>query len=150
MRGALVLLVVALLAGCATPASVAPGPHASDPLCAEVLRTTPQTLGGQERRSTTSQSTRAWGDPPITLRCGVEVLGPTTEHCLTIAPEDGPGVDWVMREPDGDDSLTLVTYGRSPAIEVRVPPQWAGEEHTGILLALAPAVTHVPQTRQCL
>ncbi|MGC0274407.1 DUF3515 family protein [Pseudactinotalea sp. Z1739] len=141
-----------VLAGCTPAATVAPGPHASDPMCAEVLRATPQELGGLERRSTTSQSTRAWGDPPITLRCGVEVLGPTTEHCVTITSPDGPAVDWVMREPeDGQaDVLTLTTFGRSPAVEVQVPQQWEGQGHDAILSDLAPAITLVPQTRECL
>lgn len=144
--------VVVMLAACSTAAQVEPGPHASDPLCAEVLRATPEELGGQQQRSTTSQSTRAWGDPPITLRCGVPVLGPTTEHCVTVDSDVGAPVDWVMREPeDGQiDVLRLTTFGRSPAVEVAVPQQWSGEDHSTILASLAPAVTLIPQTRECL
>lgn len=143
---------LAVLAGCAPAAQVEPGPHASDPLCGEVLRATPAELGGQDQRSTTSQSTRAWGDPPIMLRCGVPVLGPTTEHCVTVDSQAGPPVDWVMREPeDGEvDVLTLTTFGRSPAVEVIVPQEWGGQDHSTILANLAPAVTLIPQTRECL
>lgn len=141
-----------VLAGCSTAATVEPGPHASDPLCAEVLRSAPQELGGLEQRSTTSQSTRAWGDPAIIMRCGVEVLGPTEERCITVSSPEGPSVDWVMREPqDGDlDVLTLTTYGRTPAVEVTVPAGWDGGDPDAVLSGLAPAVGVIPQVRECL
>jgi len=154
LRGVLVAGVAALavVAGCAPAAQVEPGPHASDPMCAEVLRTSPQELGGLEQRSTTSQSTRAWGDPPITLRCGVPPLGPTTEHCVTVDSQAGPPVDWVMRDPQQGDLevLTLTTFGRAPAVEVTVPAGWDGGDPDAILSGLAPAVATIPQTRECL
>ena len=153
MRGLLgCAAVLALLAGCASAERVEPGPHASDPMCAEVLRSSPDVLAGSERRSTTSQATLAWGDPAIVLRCGVEVLGPTTEHCITVADAEGTTVDWVMREPEetGDEALTLTTYGRAPAVEVRVPPGWGEEDHDAILSSLGAAVAQIPQTRECI
>lgn len=118
-------------------------------MCAEVLRSSPEELQGTERRGTTSQSTRAWGDPAIELRCGVVVPGPTTVPCLTIADDAGVAVDWLIPELDDGETLTVTTYGRSPAVEVVLPP-WAQADHGAILLALAPAVTQIPQTRECL
>ncbi len=145
------VLAVGVLAACANPATVEPAPHASDPVCAQVLQSAPSTLDGQERRSTTAQSALAWGDPAIVLRCGAAPIGPTTEPCVTVGEEDGQSVDWVMREPDGEsEDLTLITYGREPAIELLVPSQWASADQTSILLALVPAVSQIPQTRECL
>lgn len=144
---------VAVLAGCTSAAQVEPGPHASDPMCAEVLRSAPEVLAGLPERSTTSQSTQAWGDPPIVMRCGVEVLGPTTEHCITVSDAEGTTVDWVLREPETsgkEDVLTLTTYGRVPAVEVRVPLGWGEEDHDAILSSLGAAVAQIPQTRECI
>src|SRR5699024_4832736 len=88
----LITLVAALLvtvSACGSPAARPPGPTASAPVCAEVLRALPEELSGAQSRSTNSQSTAAWGDPPITLRCGVQPTGPTTDRCITVKGADG-------------------------------------------------------------
>lgn len=156
-RGALTGLVAVaalVLAACATPVTVDPAPQASDPVCAEVLRVLPNTLADQERRTTTSQASRAWGDPPITLRCGVEVPGPTTDRCLAVTGPDGDSVDWVMTELGADEAIeagwTFTTYGRSPAVEIVLPVEFAGEDPTEVLTSLGAAVQQIPQTRECL
>src|SRR5690606_34111283 len=76
-RVGVALVAVAVLGGCASPVTVPPGPHAADPVCAEVLQLVPGELAGGEERSISSQATAAWGEPPVTLRCGVEVPGPS-------------------------------------------------------------------------
>lgn len=139
------LLAAALpLAACAAPVDVEVAPSAADPACAQVSVTLRQSgfdeLAGRERRPTTSQSTAAWGDPPVVLRCGVEVAGPTTDTCL-----DVDGVDWVVA-PDG---RRFTTYGRSPAVEVTFPAA-AVEGPESVLVALSGVVGRIPQTRECL
>lgn len=154
------LLPLALLAGCAPAVGLPPGEHAADPVCAEVLQATPDTLLGLERRSTSAQATTAWGDPPVTLRCGVTPPGPTTERCLTVEQPDGTSVDWIALEGDdellpeharqGQGSWTFVTYGRTPAIEVVVPVEHATDQPTAVLVDLAGAAGLTAAERSCV
>lgn len=153
------------LTSCATPAVTAPAPSASDPVCARVLQLAPAELAGQPERATTSQASRAWGDPAITLRCGVEPLGPTTDRCIRVTAPDGTSVDWVVKENDdvvdgdtdqaqadaiGRGRFGYTTYGRVPAIEVIVPVEYAGTEATALLVDLAQAVSATTVERTCL
>lgn len=170
------VLATVLLAGCAPSVGVAVAPHATDPDCARVVLALPESLGdGLDELRTTSQATSAWGDPtdPVTLRCGVEVPGPTTEQCVTMETASGTSIDWLVRadaEPaDGSDGgtagadpgadpatdpgssdWTFVTYGRDPAVEVHVPAEVVAERSTSFLDALSPAVAQVEATRSCL
>lgn len=146
MVAALLLLVT--VAGCARPVGVDPAPSASDPVCAELLQSLPEVVGGADRRSTTSQASRAWGDPAIVLRCGVDPLPPTTQGCVAVAVDGGAEVDWVVAEDE--ERSTFTTYGRLPAVEVSVPAQYAGDQT--ILVDLSAAVGELPRDgdRECL
>ncbi|WP_405217112.1 DUF3515 domain-containing protein [Agrococcus sp. Ld7] len=113
---ALVLLAVA---GCARTVSLPPADQASDPGCAEVIVTLPETIGREgglevlERRTTTAQGTAAWGDPSaVTLRCGMPVPAPSTLQCVSVG-----GVDWLQVGQE-ESVFTFVSYGREPATEV--------------------------------
>ncbi|ACQ79852.1 conserved hypothetical protein [Beutenbergia cavernae DSM 12333] len=150
------LLASTVLGACASPVGLDPAPDASAPICAEVLRALPGSLAGAERRETTSQASRAWGDPPITLRCGVEPPGPTTDRCITVEAADGTSIDWVVAENDdvgpdaGSGQFAFTTYGRVPAVEVVVPVEYAGDDATSLLLDVGTAVGVIPQDRECL
>lgn len=135
-------------ASCAAPAPVDPAPSASEPVCAVLLLALPDVVGGEERRPTTSQASRAWGDPAIVLRCGVTPLGPTVEGCVTIAAGDGTEVDWVVTEEQ--DHTAFVTYGQLPAVEVTIPRDYAGDQT--IMTELSTAVAELPRDgdRECL
>ncbi len=144
--------LVLTAAGCGSAATVEPGPTASAPVCAEVLRALPDELSGAERRSTNSQATAAWGDPPITLRCGVTPPGPTTDRCIAVTGGDGASVDWVVA-PLGttpEDTWQFTTYGRVPAIEVTVPAAYAGSDATTTLVDLGAAVALTDAQRACV
>lgn len=147
-------LAGALLVGCASPVGVPAAPYAHDPVCAEVVLALPRELVGMPRLTTSSQATAAWGDRahPVVLRCGVEPPPPTTDPCVT-ADDGVVAVDWIAVEgepgPKGAD-WTFTTYGRVPAVEVRVPAAVAAERSTSFLLDLGPAVARVEQTRSCL
>lgn len=144
--------VVLALAGCGSTAGVEPAPTASAPQCAEVLRVLPEELSGAERRSTNSQATAAWGDPAITLRCGVTPPGPTTDRCISVTGADGATVDWVMT-PLGEtteNTWQFTTYGHVPAIEVTVPVEYAGDDATTTLVNLGGAVALTDQQRACV
>ena len=151
---------VAVLGGCASPVTVPPGPNASDPVCAEVLQMLPGELAGGTQRSISSQATAAWGeDPAVTLRCGVEVPGPSTERCITVESGD-TSVDWLALEGDDETvpeharleggAWTFVTYGRVPAVEVVVPTERGGDQPTAVLVDLAPAVELTTAERHCV
>jgi hypothetical protein len=169
LLAALALGAAPLLAGCAQAVGVAVAPDATNPDCARVVLALPDTLAeGLDQQRTTSQATSAWGVPsdPVTLRCGVEVPGPTTEQCVTVETAGGSSIDWLVRadaEPaDGADAAdglaadpgssdwTFVTYGRDPAVEVHVPASVVAERSTSFLDALSVAVSKVEATRSCL
>lgn len=144
---------MALLAACSPPVELDPAPSASDPVCAEVLMALPDEISGATSRDTTSQASRAWGDPPITIRCGVEPPGPTTDRCLPITSGDVT-IDWIMTEI-GDESVAenswqFTTFGREPALQVVVPVDYAGEDVSGVLGVLGGAIGQIPATRECL
>lgn len=146
------------LGGCAQAVPVTVAPYATDPVCADVVLTTPDTLGDDlDRVDTTSQATTAWGDPraAVVLRCGVEPLPPTTERCVTVEAPDGTSVDWVVVADDPQDEQgsdwTFTTYGRVPAVEVRVPAEVAtSHSSTSFVDVLGPAVAHAPAERSCV
>lgn len=148
-------LAVSVLAACSTPVPVPVAPYAHDPLCAEVVLALPYDLGDLGRLTTSSQATVAWGDPldPVVLRCGVEPPGPTTDPCV-VADDGTTSIDWVAvagpADADGSAAWTFTTYGRSPAVEVRVPASVTATRSTSFLLELGEAVSRVEQTRACL
>lgn len=148
-------LAATLMTGCSQPVSVPVAPYADDPLCAEVVLALPQDLGDLGRLETGSQATVAWGDrlDPVVLRCGVEPPAPTTDPCV-VADDGRTSVDWVAvsgaADDDGNAPWTFTTYGRSPAVEVRVPVSVTASRSTSFLLDLGEAISRVPQTRTCL
>ncbi|WP_456846859.1 DUF3515 family protein [Cellulomonas sp. P5_C6] len=146
------VLGLTLLAGCASTVPAQVAPHATDPVCASVVLAMPDSLGeGLPQRDTTAQATTAWGDPatPIVLRCGVEPLGPTTDHCQTVETPGGPSIDWVVVEGD-DGDWTFTTYGREPAVELHIPAAVATARSTSFVDQLGPAVAMTEQVRTCL
>jgi len=136
---------------CASRIGVPVAEDAANPLCADVVLALPDSLGEDlPQVGTTSQATAAWGEPgaAVTLRCGVEVPGPTTTACQSV--ESGSGtVDWLVVE-DGAGTWTFTTYGRDPAVQVVVPPAVTEARSTSFVADLAPAVLEVPQTRACV
>ncbi|MBN9326927.1 MAG: hypothetical protein BGO38_12950 [Cellulomonas sp. 73-145] len=148
------------LAGCASTVPVAVATHATDPVCADVVLSTPDVLGpGLHRLATSAQATTAWGtkQAPVVLRCGVEPPGPTTERCETIQTPNGPSIDWLVIPADAAASSTgaptdwtFVTYGRVPAVEVHVPAEVAAQRSTSFLDALGPAIARTAKERSCV
>lgn len=142
-------LVALTACGATVPVTVAP--YATDPVCASVVLALPASLGDDlPRVDTDAQSTAAWGDPraAVVLRCGVEPPGPTTDRCQSVETPNGPVVDWLVVEDDGDWRFT--TYGRVPAVEVLVPSEVAESRSTSFVDLLGPAVSRAEQQRSCL
>ena len=151
-----VVSVLLTLSACAPAVSTAQAPHGAEPVCASVVLALPDRLGAMARLSTTSQASAAWGTvaAPVVLRCGVTVPGPTVEHCVTVETAGGPSIDWlaVAGHPDaqGSTGWTFTTYGRDPAVEVRVPGAVASRRSTSFLDQLGPAIARVKPIRACL
>ena len=121
---AAVVATLALLAGCASAVAADVAPHATDPVCASVVLAMPDSLGdGLPQRDTTAQATTAWGDPeaPIVLRCGVEPLGPDDGALPDRRDARAARASTGSSVENDDDSWTLTTYGRAPAVELHVP-----------------------------
>lgn len=147
--GATALIGAALvLTGCAGTVTVPVGPNATDPLCANIVLAVPDKLSDFDRINTDSQATAAWGDSPqqaITLRCGVDVQGPTEDECTTVTDLTGREVDWITVQDPETEAWTMTTYGRSPAVEVTIPPGMS----TSPAIELTNAVSLAPASRFC-
>jgi hypothetical protein len=84
----------------------------------------PSTLRGEPSRTTEPDSplTAAWGDPAITVRCGVPDPAALTPTSQLISID---GVDW-LPEPL-DDGYRFTSYGRVTNVEVTVPDAYTPE-----------------------
>lgn len=144
------LAVAVLLSACSAVVTVPVAPEAHHPDCARIVLALPDRLDGMPRHTTSSQATRAWGEPleAVTLRCGVPVPPPTEETCTTADDLAGHAVDWISVEDER--GWTFTTYGRHPAVEVFVPAAVAAERSTSFLLDLGPAIDQVEATRHCI
>ncbi|WP_432562901.1 DUF3515 family protein [Kineococcus sp. SYSU DK003] len=151
---AVVVAVVAAVAGWAYLANsrgVEAAPSADDPACAPLLQALPATLGTLDRTPQGAAGVAVWGEDQVVLRCGAQVLGPTTKVCIPVGPDAGPSIDWVQ-DAESDRAVRFLTYGRTPAVEVtvRFGNGITSDQATSQLVDLAAAVGAIPQTRTCL
>ncbi|MGC3020190.1 MULTISPECIES: DUF3515 domain-containing protein [unclassified Brevibacterium] len=140
------VLVGVALSGCAHKVIVEPAKDAANPKCADIMLTLPDEISGQKARTTSSQGTKAWGDPNIAvLRCGVTPPGPTTDQCVSVS-----GVDWISKPSDDDDDATwmFTSYGRKPAVEVLVNRK--AESGNDVLAAVSPALAKLEPEAECV
>jgi hypothetical protein len=126
----------ALAAGCGTPVALdAPPPT---PACASLADSLPDRVAGQERRSTQPESTAtaAWGDPPISLRCGT-----TTPTAYAPGAEllSVNGTDWLPEQLTAGVRFSLI--GAPVVVEITVPDAYAPE--AGVVAELSPAIARL-------
>lgn len=132
------------LAGCERTVVVEPAQDAQNPKCADIMLRLPDEIAGQKSRTTSSQGTKAWGDPNIAvIRCGVTPPGPTTDQCVSVS-----SVDWISKASDEDDTWVFTSYGRTPAVEVLVNRK--AESGSNVLAAISPALTAVKPEAKCV
>ena len=146
-RPALTLVAaLALLTGCTGTVTVPePTPDDADrSTCTALVAALPDEVEGGLRRTTEpGVLTAAWGDPPITLRCGVSAppgLTPSSE-CLEIN-----GVGWFSEDAEG--GVLFTTIGRAAFVEVAVPADYSPPVNPLVDLAAAVA-THDPVEQPC-
>lgn len=137
---------VLVLAACTAPVTL-PDPEVDQVTrerCTALVQATPDTVLSSPRRETTGELSSAWGDPPITLECGLDKpQGLTaTSQCLEVE-----GVGWWPRE--GLTGQVFTTIDRATYVQVGVPNSYG---NTGDVLAqLSPLVAeHIPQTTPCV
>ena len=110
--------------------------------CEALTKAAPHSVDKQTRRSTTPDSplTAAWGNPAITLRCGVPeptILVPGSRNYDPTAEEAYiDGVAWLIEKTG--DGYRFTAAQRAVYIEVDVPSAYNPE--TGPLIDLSAAV----------
>jgi Protein of unknown function (DUF3515) len=122
-----------LLAGCSPTVAVPdPTPTGVDvDTCTTLLADLPARVLEQDRRQVKpGRFSAAWGDPVITLRCGVDVPAGLTaaSQCL-----EANGVGWFDQDAQGGKVYT--TIGRQTLVELAVPTAYAPE--SGALIDVA-------------
>jgi hypothetical protein len=122
---------MAACSGAVPVAPTEPSPAASAP-CSALVDALPHTLHGQSARPTDPDSawTAAWGDPPITLRCGVARPPQLTPTSDTVEVD---GVAWLPIQLT--HGYRFVTTGRLAYVEVDVPDAYAPEVNVLVDLA---------------
>jgi hypothetical protein len=110
--------------------------------CNDFLRDLPRRLAGHEGRKVDPAAAlgRAWGDPAIVVRCGVDVPADfdETAHC-----EVANGVGWfvpVEQIDDQDADLVFTAAGYRPVVSAEVPDDYRPEGSAAAIAELAEAV----------
>jgi Protein of unknown function (DUF3515) len=117
--------------------------------CKELLARLPVAVADQGRRDVTPADApgAAWGDPPITLVCGVGVPEgfDNVASCLTVS-----GVDWYIptEQLEARGDLTMTTVKRAVNVEVHLPAAYFPPATTLADLA-APIRKSLPRTGHC-
>jgi hypothetical protein len=138
-----VLALPLLLTGCSATVVMPAAPLANDPGCAEVIVRLPSETDGQNKRTTNSQSTAAWGEPvAITLTCGLEPVMVSALPCITAGD-----VDWIVDDSD-KPNYTFISFGRTPATAVTIDS--TRSSGANVLEDLGQAVQFTKQSKKCL
>lgn len=154
-RPATAVLVLGLLASSLAACSgggVEAAPSASSSACTSALGAAPATVLGQPRTPLDVAGAVGYGTPQLVVRCGLPALGPVGDRCI-----DVDGVPWVLTSTEGEAPVVLVTFGRSPAVELTVPALdgedalATGQRATAAAVDLAPVATALPKDgRDCV
>lgn len=148
-------LIGSACSGQITVASSSPSPPVTAK-CRALLTRLPDRVAGQSAQSVQPADAlaKAWGEPAIVLRCGVAKPAALrlTSACFRVN-----GVDWFVQEDgrpvNGTEPVTGVivftTVGRSPSVEVSVPPDYqpAADALVDVSSAVSSATT---EQRPCM
>jgi len=136
LPGLLFVIVASVITvGCGRQVAVPP-PDSPATVCAAV--TLPATIAGAGLRPTSEPDTAAWGEPPITYRCGVARPGMLTPASRLL---EVSGVGWLPLEGAGGTGFIAVTWPSESApvyVEVLVPEEYAAP--AAVLADLSPAL----------
>jgi hypothetical protein len=136
------VLAIAGCSGTVTMTDPSPAPAVREQ-CAALMAALPERVLDERRRTVEpGELSAAWGDPTITLKCGVEKppgLGAESE-CFEVN-----GVGWFAEEAQGGYLFT--TIGRSAYVQIGVPAAYAPEANA--LVDVADAVEQIPLEQPC-
>ena len=108
--------------------------------CERLIGRLPDRLQGQARREVTPHDApgAAYGDPPIELRCvdPASLDLPRALQCTSTAGVDWWAPAWMLTDDSID--VVMVTVGRSPAVQVRLPATY--RPPSAVMVDLAPAI----------
>ena len=150
------LSLALLLTGCADgPVTLSSAKVSAADLatCNGFLDDLPNSLAGHERRKVNPAAAlgRAWGDPPIIVRCGV---GVPPEFDQFSSCEVANGVGWFVPDEQFDDQdadATLTAVGYRPLVSVTVPATYRPEGPAAAISELAQAVKdHLEKVDDCV
>lgn len=119
--------------------------RASGPACAGLAGRWPGRLDGHDRERVAVTGAEAWGGGAVTARCGLVSPGPSPDPCMSVN-----GVDWLLELARSRQSgkKVLVSYGRTPAVEVTISPGVRAVD--SVLIDLSEAVAPITQRSHCL
>jgi len=106
-------------------------PPARAQACARLVSALPVTLGSAARRTVADPAAAAWGEPPVTLRCGVPAGSSSDE------PYAFDGVRWVVHDDGATNRWTTV----GPGTQVRVVVPDAYDAQGELLIGLSRSLT---------
>jgi hypothetical protein len=122
---ALLAVLALLVSGCKVDVPQTKVSEADQAACRALVAALPGSVSDQKRRETTGNPlAAAWGDPAIVLRCGV---GEPADYDPLVGCQTVNGMDWYVPQKgmnDQDEDVVMTTYGREPAVEVRLPAQY--------------------------
>lgn len=133
--GTVAIALLLTLAACGRQVAV-PAPDAPSSACTAI--TLPDTVAGAGARPTEAPDTAAWGEPPITWRCGVQRPAALTATSRLL--EVG-GVGWLPIDGVGGTGFVATTWPTPDApvyVEVLVPDAYAAP--ADVLADLSPAL----------
>jgi len=125
----LAVMLVALVSACGRQVAVDPPEPDSayaGQQCDALVRGLPQTVDGAGRRPTTpnAPSTAAWGEPPIVLRCGVQMPASFSPTSTVV---EVAGITWFPEELTAGVLFTAVDWPSTSQpvfIEVAIPDRY--------------------------
>ncbi|MFF7750732.1 DUF3515 family protein [Streptomyces sp. NPDC007971] len=119
--------------------------RATGPACRSLAGRWPGRLDGHGRERVGVSGAEAWGDGAVTARCGVTSPRLSPDPCMNVN-----GVDWLLEQARSRRAgkKVLVSYGRSPAVEVTVSPGVRAVDT--VLLGLSKAVAPIAQPFHCV
>ncbi|MQA05178.1 MAG: DUF3515 family protein [Streptosporangiales bacterium] len=117
-------LLCLVLVGCTGTVEVTP-PEPAKPVkdaCLRLQQQLPDRVAGEDRREAEPRSklTAAWGDPEITLRCGV---GKPRAYTKTSQLFTVNGVAWLPVPPGAEIPTAFYAVERTAYIELTVPEE---------------------------
>lgn len=110
--------------------------------CARFVDDLPTTLADQTTRTLSPVDAlgAAWGDPAITLTCGVSMPADFDQfaNCTEVN-----GVGWFIPPEAADDpssDVTVTAAGYRPIVQVTIPAKYRPEGVASVITELAPVV----------